>query len=356
MRPVFIAGADKARIAWLDVAKGLGILFVVLGHTLGGIIDMPGRASPPQFREVFLGIYMFHMPVFFLLSGLLVRPRLARSRKGFLIDLIITVAYPYFLWSIIQYSAIYLAGSLVNRPVERFWPAILNLPWATISQFWYLYVLFLMHMAALVLVPRIGARNFFLVALGAKLLIAALVQPYVPPTMLRLLMVHGLFYAAGVWIGVDGGERARQWLSGRIWLIVLILIGTVVAVGCAIHLVIEANGADFYQLKSYEISVKAWSLPILPVAVAALVAFMGCVFLIPGSVAKMLAYLGRRTMAIFVLHVLFIAGARILLSRLWPGADALVLLAACGLTGLLAPLIVYATARRITTSRALGLG
>ncbi len=33
-----------------------------------------------------------------------------------------------------------------------------------------------------------------------------------------------------------------------------------------------------------------------------------------------------------------------------------VLLAACGLTGLLAPLIVYATARRITTSRALGLG
>lgn len=338
------------------MAKGLGIVFVVLGHALGGIIDMPGRTIPPLFREIFLGIYIFHMPVFFLLSGLLVRPRLARSRKGFLIDLIITVAYPYFLWSTLQYSAIYAAGSLVNRPVDRFWPAILSLPWATISQFWYLYVLFLMHMLALVLVPRIGARTFFLVAVGAKLLIAALAQPYVPPTMIRLLMVHGLFYAAGVWVGIEGVERMRLWLAGRRWLVAPLLIGAVAAIGVAAQLIIAAKAPEFHHLKSYEISVLAWRLPVLPVAVGATLAFMSCAFLFSGGAAKLLSALGRRTMTIFVLHVMFIAGTRILLGRLMPGADPFLLLGACSLTGLFAPLLVYAVVRHFTTSRALGLG
>lgn len=350
------AKLGKERIIWLDVAKGMGILLVVLGHALGGIIDMPGRATPPGFRAVFLGIYIFHMPVFFLLSGLLVRKRLARSRKGFLIDLVITVAYPYFLWSIIQYSAIYAAGSLVNRPVERFWPAILNLPWATISQFWYLYVLFLMHFLALLLVPRIGARNFFVGAVAAKLLIAALAHPYVPSAIIRLLMVHGAFYAAGLWVGVEGLDRLRRGLAMRRWLGGALLIAAFAAVVLAVRYVIAAQLPDFFQLRSYEISVMAWRLPLLPVACAAILAFLAWSFVPTGAVSRMMGYLGRRTMAIFVLHVLFIAGTRIVLSRIMPQADPLLLLGACSLSGLLGPLTVYTLARRLTASRALGLG
>lgn len=348
--------AAKARIIWLDVAKGLGILLVVLGHALGGIIDMPGKAAPTQFREAFLSIYIFHMPVFFLLSGLLVRARLSRSRKGFLIDLLVSVAYPYFLWSVIQYSAIYAAGSLVNRPAEHFWPAILNMPWSGISQFWYLYVLFLMHILALILVPRIGARNFFLIAIAAKLLIAVLVQPFVPSVMIRRLMQHGIFYAAGVWAGVEGLEWMRQWLAGRRWRVAALLIGAVAAIFLGTHFIILAQSPEFYKLQSYEISVLAWRLPVLPASIAACAACMTCAFLFSGRVADLLGYLGRRTMAIFVLHVLFIAGTRIVLNRVMPHTDPLVLLAACGVTGLVAPLIVYAIARRFTTSRALGLG
>ena len=106
---------------WLDVAKGIGMIAVVFGHSLGGILDMPGYAHIPILREIFLAIYVFHMPLFFFLSGLMVRPRLERSRNAFLIDIFASVAYPYFLWSIIQYSMIYAAGSLVNRPVSVFW-------------------------------------------------------------------------------------------------------------------------------------------------------------------------------------------------------------------------------------------
>lgn len=49
------------RLDWVDVARGLGILAVVVGHvwTRGPVRD---------------AMYSFHMPLFFLLSGLLSRP------------------------------------------------------------------------------------------------------------------------------------------------------------------------------------------------------------------------------------------------------------------------------------------
>lgn len=46
------------RSTFIDIAKGIGIILVVLGH-----LDTNGQIS----REV---IYSFHMPLFFLLSGI----------------------------------------------------------------------------------------------------------------------------------------------------------------------------------------------------------------------------------------------------------------------------------------------
>lgn len=54
------------RIEWIDIAKGIGIILVIIGHTfcLGYIYPL----------------YAFHMPLFFFLSGLLFRDK----REGFL--------------------------------------------------------------------------------------------------------------------------------------------------------------------------------------------------------------------------------------------------------------------------------
>lgn len=50
----------NAREAWLDLLKGIGILFVVIGHI-----------AVNEIREF---IYLFHMPLFFLVSGYLYKP------------------------------------------------------------------------------------------------------------------------------------------------------------------------------------------------------------------------------------------------------------------------------------------
>lgn len=46
----------KQYVEWIDIAKGIGILLVIAGHTI-----YLGISSP---------LYAFHMPLFFLLSGL----------------------------------------------------------------------------------------------------------------------------------------------------------------------------------------------------------------------------------------------------------------------------------------------
>ena len=58
------------RLGWLDAAKGLGIILVVIGHvwTRGPVRDT---------------IYAFHMPLFFLLAALAVVFTLASlAQKG----------------------------------------------------------------------------------------------------------------------------------------------------------------------------------------------------------------------------------------------------------------------------------
>jgi len=49
----------SARVAWVDIARGLGIMAVVIGHT-----EAPGVGY----------LYFFHMPLFFILSGFLAKP------------------------------------------------------------------------------------------------------------------------------------------------------------------------------------------------------------------------------------------------------------------------------------------
>lgn len=48
----------QERIEWIDIAKGIGILLVIMGHTF-----QLGMVTP---------LYAFHMPLFFFLSGLLI--------------------------------------------------------------------------------------------------------------------------------------------------------------------------------------------------------------------------------------------------------------------------------------------
>ena len=68
---------SRHRELWIDVLRGIGIIIVILGHT-----------SPP-FNKF---IYGFHMPLFFILSGYLWKPK----EKRLIVDGLRRYIIPYF--------------------------------------------------------------------------------------------------------------------------------------------------------------------------------------------------------------------------------------------------------------------
>lgn len=82
-----------SRIVWIDYAKTIGIFFVVLGHALS--YNIPDEAT---FRNF---IYLFHMPLFFFISGFLFKYDSTLDFKQFLLKDIKSLIIPYIFLNLV---------------------------------------------------------------------------------------------------------------------------------------------------------------------------------------------------------------------------------------------------------------
>jgi fucose 4-O-acetylase-like acetyltransferase len=349
--PLGVGTAARSRIDWLDAAKGIGILLVVFGHALGGLIDSPMGAGLDRYRQVFFLIYTFHMPLFFLLSALLVAPRLEADRAGFTRTLFTRIAWPYFLWSAIQAGVIVGLGGLTNQQGGEWLPTVLQLPWKTVSQFWFLHALFLLHVTALILFRPLGPVAYLLFGLS----LAALPHLVPLPEVLRLAAGQGVFYGLGVALGTAGVAQAfierPRW--AKLGLLVLAAVLAVVALHAAPRYLPEL---PLLTAKAAGIARLAWQPEVLPAAIAGTGAAIGLGSLATGPLGRLLAFLGQRSMAIFILHVMGVAGTRIILSSVFGIREPAVILPLSFAVGLVGPLVFYELARRAKLNRILGLG
>jgi len=152
IKPATIPSMDQ-RQDWVDYGKGIGILLVVYAHLLS--IDYHTGVNIPEhfFQLSDSIIYSFHMPFFFLLSGLFVEESFRkRGVRAYLVDKFSRIAYPYVVWSIIQVG---LLNIMLTDPMSMdagfaYLLSILYRPW---DQFWFLYVLLLMHLTYVFFTP-----------------------------------------------------------------------------------------------------------------------------------------------------------------------------------------------------------
>lgn len=125
-----------------DVAKTIGIILVVFGHSLRGLI-LAGIVEDTGFwGEVDKGIYLFHMPLFFFLTGLFLTKNVRADgftqtvKKNF-----VNLICPMIIWSYIQFSMQYLAAANTNYPISL--TDVIFAPFPPKSQFWFLCVMYL---------------------------------------------------------------------------------------------------------------------------------------------------------------------------------------------------------------------
>ena len=112
--------ATEKRVEWIDIAKGMGLLFVVLGHTM----TTPIRNASTIAFWVYTAIYFFHMPFMFYLSGRTFGMSAERYSKGKNISFIKKKAWqllvPYMVYGGIVYVIFALANGIpqLNRILE----------------------------------------------------------------------------------------------------------------------------------------------------------------------------------------------------------------------------------------------
>lgn len=81
----------KERISWIDIARGLGIIFVIYAHVL----------DRESIRFLF---YAFHMPLFFFLTGIVHHHKKSESIISFLRKNAKRILLPYFLFAFLTYG------------------------------------------------------------------------------------------------------------------------------------------------------------------------------------------------------------------------------------------------------------
>ncbi|MET0553689.1 MAG: acyltransferase family protein [Vicinamibacteria bacterium] len=276
-------------MGWVDAARGIGIVLVVVGHALAGLrgAGLLPEAEPWLFLHRF--VYAFHMPLFFFLAGLFVLGPARASTARFLDSKLRTVAWPYLVWSVLQ-TLVQAGTGGTNQAVGlAALPAILHRP---IMQFWFLYALFLM-LVLFALLVRAGAGPAAVLAVAAALYVVPSVGslgPWGPAYSVASFMVY---LAAGVSLG----RVVHGWLA----VVPQRLAGGLAAFGFGLVAAGTAAGLDGAR-------ATAPLLAACGIAASALLAKT-----LAGS--AVLGEWGRLSLPIFVAHTLASAGVRMALAR-----------------------------------------
>ncbi|MBX9757482.1 MAG: acyltransferase [Beijerinckiaceae bacterium] len=212
--------APRERVEWVDTCKGIAIFLVVVGHTLGGLINSRLMSQSPAVSHVIRWIYAFHMPVFFMLSGMFLPRSLRKPLQSFTADKLRTVAYPYVVWSALTIVFQTLLAGRTNT--EARWSDLARIANAPVAQFWFLYAL-LVIMLVFAVLSKLGFRPWML------LLFAIAIHPAITPplttgvTPLLQARVNAAYVALGAVLGsrADGMDRIARLSMGRLILIVV---------------------------------------------------------------------------------------------------------------------------------------
>lgn len=322
-------GIVPDRHAWLDHARGIGIILVVYAHQLraqAAIGHVPTSWGGP-FQDAL--IYSFHMPLFFFISGIVsLRSIRTKPFAASLSDKLKGIAYPYFLWSVISWCLSAMAVKYVNRPMDV--SNLLSIVYQPILQYWFLYILFLCQLVALIL------QRFFVanVVIAAILLIVPI--PFVNSTLNEFVTSFPFFVVGMMLSGTllsNADRRVIRWEAPAAWLALTVFLILV----CA-----RFDSGSFAFMASL---ARAWLG----------IAFIVILSRIIGPRLPWLSALGQASMAVFVLHTIVAAAIRAVVTAAGVQAP-LGMLIACVAGGLIAPLIVVHIAARYRLETWLGLG
>ena len=130
---------DGARVDWVDHAKGLCIIFVVMMHATLGVEAAAGEQG--WMHAIVQFAKPFRMPDFFMISGLFLGLVIARPWRRYLDRKVVHFAYFYVLWVSLQFlvkTPLWLAEGQPAADIAANFAMSFIQPFGTL---WFIYLL-----------------------------------------------------------------------------------------------------------------------------------------------------------------------------------------------------------------------
>jgi len=283
------------RLVWIDSAKGLAIILVVFGHVLGGTMARGWLDSEGLFKHVYDYIYLFHMPLFFMISGLLCIESMRVNPLNALISRTESIAWPYLFWEFLVRTAVlpFAIAFMSSPPPDVGWTTRLGLA-LTGDLSWFLWTLYVMQII-LIPVARIPAWILLSVSIAACL---SLQNVPLGPFGALTRFLPFLLFGAMLRPVLDQLRVTNAWSPLLLSIAAFVLLGIALILGWTI-----------------------WTPVWLLCGIVGSLASIGLVQYLDKPIAGgVLANLGVASLAIYILHPYFQAVGREFVSRIFGAA------------------------------------
>jgi len=317
---------NNARVEWVDYAKGICIVMVVMMHSTLGVEAAAGQTGWMNHLVAFA--YPFRMPDFFLISGLFLAARIDDDWRLYIDKKVMHFAYFYGFWVTIQFAVkapLLIGQHGVSGALFHYLTSFIQ-PFGTL---WFIYLL----------------PIFFVTAKLAREAKVSPVLVWVIAAELQILPIH-----TG-WMVIDEfAGRFIYFYSGYLFASHIFTIAAWVRG----HLAVAAAGLLIWGLLNGGLVYAGYSkLPFIGLGLG----FLGagavvCAAIFASRVALLapLRYFGEHSIVIYLAFFLPMAVSRIVLMKLDIFDDLgtiSVLVTAAGVAG---PLILYWIVRQTTLS------
>ncbi|MDI6785619.1 MAG: acyltransferase family protein [bacterium] len=281
------------------LAKGLGILFVVIGH-----YELP-KIEPEYWVEIRKVLYSFHMPLFMMLAGYLfgfskLKTISQKTYLEFLNKKFQRLCFPYITIAVSILALKYFAGiffTLQHPITKNVWKYILLNPLEGFAPLlWFLYTLFIIF-ALYPLIKILVKKEIIILFITIMLSLLSWPKAF----CLNLAFYNLPYFVFGVFIARHFSLETLNTSINTVWLLVSLIVFSIAYIG-----------SEF--LLTFNLISK------LLVIVLAISGSIACIFL--ASIISQLKILstlkvfGIYSATIYLLHTLTMGPIKILLSQI----------------------------------------
>lgn len=280
------------REEWCDIAKGILTFLVVLGHCIQNI-EIPTLGM----GYVYIIIYSFHMPAFFIISGYLFKNR-KEGRLNFIKRKAKKLIIPAFCF--LPFVIIYkeIRGMDIQLNYSEIVKTILNIRGGVYSNLWFFGALFVASVI-IYMVMSYTEKESVLLTLGTVCLMLSMVWNRIIGVGLPLFFEEGILAIPFMIIGIELKKCPKVNRTSRVSMMIL-MFANILCIGYKVFIddtVVSFLELSYGNIISFVIIALVFSFMLFDI----------CKLIKKAEIGEIFSRIGKKSMWIYGIHWIFIA-------------------------------------------------